>query len=306
MRTKEFLQALSTFSDSKATWLSYGQALFRFEAFLKERGLRINQVVRSTIIDYIEYLKTHTGRIKGDALAPASINLNLAALSMYFDWDRGENEDRRPNPVALIKRPRIRKRKPNPVDEGVLTELIDGITDSRDKALILCFLYSGLRLHEMTQLNRDSITLRRHLLPDGSSEYYGEATVIGKGNKSRDFIVGPPAVIAIRAYLKESRAADALPPLFLSSRKTRLSCRAIEQVLAKWCDRLNIDHLHPHRLRHSFATRNLDAGMTFPVIARLMGHGSITVTEGYTEIPRARQKREYFAAMEQLRSKAAA
>jgi site-specific recombinase XerD len=295
----KFVIALS--SNSKHTERAYCQPLKWFEEFLSEKGLRIDQVNRSCIDEFINDRREHKGRTKGETLAPSTVNLYLTALSVYFEWRNSELDSRRPNPVQSVKRPQVRNKKPKPVDEVILMRLIDGIKDVRDLALILLFLFSGLRLSEVEQLNRQSISLRSHLLTDGSTEYFGVGKVIGKGNKEREFIVAPPAMLAIRNYLRQSRAGDDLLPLFLSSRKTRLSCRTMEQVLAKWCARLNLDHIHPHRLRHSYATRNIEAGMSLPVLAKLLGHESIAVTEGYVEISRARMQREYYAAMEHIR-----
>lgn len=306
MKIDSFLSSVAAASGSKHTQRAYRQPLGRFEEFLRERGLRVDQVVCGHIVEWINYLKHNTGRIKGETLAPASINLYLTAVSMYFDWRSAELGGRAQNPVRLIKRPRVRNKDPKPVDEAILTKLIEGITDLRDLALILLLLGSGLRLAEAWQLDRNAFSLRKHQLTDGAYEYYGIATITGKGNKEREIIVAPPAMLAIRNYIKTARATDTLPPLFLSSRKIRLSCRAIEQILAKWCDRLGIDHIHPHRLRHSFATRNVNAGMSLPVLARLLGHGSIAVTERYTKISIAKMQREYYAAMEYVSENQAA
>lgn len=301
MKIEEYMQSLHAYSDSENTFRAYREELTRFEAYLKNRGLRITQVTSTTILEYLAYREEHKGRTKAGQLKPATNSRTLSALSGYFDWDNVQNNGRRANPVTPIKRKRVKNKKPKPADEGTLKKLIAGITDLRDLAMMLCFLCSGLRLAELRQLNRNSITLYRRVLPGGVVEYYGSGNVLGKGNKERFFMVGPPAVLAIRAYLNECRSKDTAPELFRSSRKTRLSGRAIEQILEKWCKLLQLEHLHPHRLRHSFATRNYEAGMTLPVIAELLGHESLSTTEGYTEIPQARLLREYYAASEYFR-----
>jgi site-specific recombinase XerD len=306
VKLDKFILSISVSSDSKHTRRAYLQPLVRFRGFLSIKGLRIDQVNRDHIIEFVDHLKECKGRTKGETLAPATINLYLTAVSLYFDWRNSELDSRRPNPVRLIKRPRVRNKNPKPVDDVILTKLIDGTNDLRDRAMIFLFLFSGLRLSEVEMLNRNSISLCSHSLPDGSSDYYGVGKVRGKGGKEREFIVGPIAMLAIRDYLRRSRAGDDLVPLFLSSRKTRLSNRSMEQVLAKWCSRLNLDHIHPHRLRHSYATRNIEAGMSLVTLAKLMGHESVAVTERYVKISRARLKREYYAAMESMRESHAA
>lgn len=306
VKIQRFMLYLVASTESKHTHRAYRRPLTRFEDFLAERGLRIDQVNSSHITEFIHHLHEHRGRTRGATLAPATISLYLAALSMYFQWRNSELDNRRINPVQLVKRPRVRNKFPKPVEEITLTKLVDGITDLRDRALVLLFLFSGLRLSEAGQLNRNSISVRCHVLPDGSPEYYGLGVVTGKGNKQREFLVAPPAMLAIRVYLKQCRAQDSLSPLFLSSRMTRLSGRSMEQVTAKWCDRLYLDHIHPHRLRHSYATRNIDSGMSIPVLAKLMGHESFGVTAGYVQISGTRLQREYYAAMEHMREPTAA
>ena len=306
MQIDSFSLSISARCDSEHTLRAYRRPLERFEKFIQGKSLRIDQVNGDHIAEWIDDLKQHPGRIRGEKLSPATINSYLTPVSLYFDWRNAKLRGRAPNPVRLVKRPRVRNKDPKPVDDAVLDQMSGGVTDLRDLAIILLFLYSGLRLSEQAQLNRNSFVFKAHRLPDGTVEIYGSGTVIGKGNKERDFIVAPPAMLAIRDYLNQCRAGDTLQPLFLSSRKSRLSCRAIEQILSKWCRRLMLENIHPHRLRHSYGTRNSEAGMDLQTLAKLMGHDSITTTERYIKLSRARMQREYYAAMEHIRQDAAA
>jgi len=306
MEIARFLLSVSGESDSEHTLRAYRRPLDRFEEFIQRKGLRIDQVNGDHISEWIDDLKQHSGRTRGEKLTPATINSYLTPVSLYFDWRSAKLRGRAPNPVRLVKRPKVRNKDPKPVDDAVLDRMSGGVTDLRDLALILLFLFSGLRLAELAQLDRSSFLLKAHRLPDGSVEIYASGTVMGKGKKERDFIVAPPAMLAIRDYLNQRRAGDTLQPLFLSSRKTRLSCRAMEQVVSKWCRRLGIEHIHPHRLRHSYATRNIEAGMDLQTLAKLMGHDSISTTERYVKVSRARMQREYYAAMEYIRQNDAA
>jgi site-specific recombinase XerD len=287
-------------TQSNETLRAYSQTLKRFEAFLRDRKLRVTQFKRQTVPDFINYLSENKGRTNGSALAPATIARQLAIVSSYFDYLDENTNGKIRNPIERVKRPKVSNQIPRAVDDLALSTLIDGITDLRDKAMILLFIYSGLRLSELRQLNKDSITSRKRTSPDGKVQYYGFGEVIGKGNKRREFRVGPRALIALGEYVKACRRDDDQPALFLSSRRKRIGARTIQQVLDKWCKQLNIKHAHIHQLRHAFATRNVNAGMSLPVLQSLLGHASPHTTGRYFTIQSERKTREYFSAMEYL------
>jgi site-specific recombinase XerC len=260
----------------------------------------VTQVKRSTIADFINYLSENKGRTQGDSLAPATIARQLAILSSYFEHLDDNSDGKIRNPVERVKRPKVANELPRAVDEQTLSRLIDGITDLRDKAIILTFIYSGLRLSELRQLNKDSIILRRRTAPDGDVQFYGYGEVVGKGNKRRDFRIGPKALQALGDYIKAGRLNDSNPALFISSRGKRISCRTVQQLIDKWCKRLNLIHIHIHQLRHSFATRNVNAGMSLPVLQALLGHANPHTTGRYFRVQSERKTREYFSVMEYL------
>ena len=301
MKIQAFMDALRVQTQSKETLRAYRQDIQRFEAFLIEKGLRANQVNPATIVDYIGHMNEHQGRTAGNTLSAATISRRLAVVSRYYEWLVEDSGRAARNPVDRVRRPKVHNDSPKAVDDAVLVKLVDGISDLRDKAIVLLFLYSGLRLSELAQLNKDSFTLRRRKVPDGPGEFYGTAEVIGKGAKRRQFLVGPKAMEALAKYVAAERNDDGFPALFLSSRKTRLSCRAIQQVVDKWCRRIGLKHLHVHQLRHSFATRNVNAGMSSAVLRDLMGHSNLATTQRYFSIRPERLAREYYAAMEFVR-----
>jgi site-specific recombinase XerD len=300
MDIEGFLTAMAVQTKSKETMRAYSQTLTRFEAFLRERKLRVTQVKRSTIGDFVNYLSEHKGRTQDGSLAPATIARHLAILSSFYDYLADNSDGKIKNPVERIKRPKVSNNLPRAVDDLTLSTLIDGISDLRDRAVILTFIYSGLRLSELGQLNKDSIVSKKHSSAAGKVEYFGYGEVVGKGNKRRDFIVGPKALTAIGEYIRAYRLNDQFPALFLSSRRTRISSRAIQEVIDKWCKRLNLPHVHIHQLRHSFATRNINAGMPLSVLQSLLGHESPETTGRYFRVQSDRKIREYFSVMEYL------
>ncbi len=299
MKIDSFIESLQT--KSKETQRAYRQDLTRFETFLKEKRLRTNQVKQSTIADYIRHLEDTKGRTVSDGLAPATIARHLTVISAYYEWLRGDSDADVRNPVERFRRPKVRNEKPRDVDDSILAKLVDGITDLRDRAIVLLFVYTGLRLSELRQLDKTTITLTKKKLPDGSFQYFGSGEVIGKGSKKRSFMVGPKAMQAVAAYIAQHRMKDDLPALFLSSRKTRLSTRAIQQIVDKWCTRLNLSHIHVHQLRHSFATRSVNSGMSAAVLQQLLGHASLNTTQRYFHMKLERISREYFSVMEFVR-----
>jgi site-specific recombinase XerD len=301
MKIESFIESLSMQTSSAETLRAYRQDLTRFEAFLKEKGLRTNQVKRITISEFLNHLAQNKGRTASGNLSPATIARRLSAISAYYEWLQDNSDGTIRNPVERVKRPKVRNEKPRSIDDSVLATLIEGITDVRDKAVVLLFLYSGLRLSELGQLDKTTISLRRQKLSDGSSQYFGAGEVIGKGNKKRSFLVGPKAMEALAAYVAQYRMKDDQPALFLSSRNKRLSSRTIQQIVDKWCNRLGIPHLHVHQFRHSFATRNVNAGMSAAVLQELMGHASLTTTQRYFHMKPERLSREYFSVMEFVR-----
>lgn len=297
MNIDSFLDSLTTQSRSAETQRAYRQDLERFEAFLKMKRLRVTQVKPSVITEFLKDMEVTAGR----PLSAATTSRRLSVLSAYYEFLSANSEGKIANPVQKIKRSKVQNNEPRAVDDDTLAKLVDGITDKRDKAIVLLFLYSGLRLSELRQLNTNTITTRKRIRPEGTIEFYGIGEVIGKGNKRRKFLVGPSALQALGDYIRESRIKDSSPALFLSERRKRLSARAIQQILDKWCNRLAVDHIHPHQLRHSFATRNVNAGMSAAVLQELMGHASLITTQRYYRVKPERLAREYNAVMEFVR-----
>ncbi|HEY2470143.1 MAG TPA: tyrosine-type recombinase/integrase [Terracidiphilus sp.] len=297
MNSKSFLNYLATRTSSKETLRAYRQDLLKFESFLRSKGLKATQVKQRTIAEYLNHLVEQRGR----ELAPATIARRLAVISEYYEFLRANSDGRVANPVKAVKRPKVQNDLPRAVDNNTLEKLIQGIKDARDKAIVLLFVESGLRLSELRNLNKDTIVPHRRQMPNGTSQYFGRGEVIGKGRKRRNFIVGPAGLQALALYIKAHRLKDQNPALFLSSRHKRISCRTIQHTVDKWCQKLGLSHVHAHQLRHSFATRNVNAGMSAAVLQELLGHASLKNSQRYFRVQPERLSREYFAAMEFIR-----
>jgi integrase/recombinase XerC len=296
-----FLDSMSTRTKSQETMRAYRRDLSRFDAFLKDKCLGVREVRPSTIEEFRRYLEENKGRTAAVSLAPATVARSLSVVSEYYEWLGVESDGMIANPVVRVKRPKVHNQMSRAVDDHVLANLVDGIRNDRDKAIVLTFIYSGLRLDELRKLDKRTISLQRHQLGDGSYGYFGSGEITGKGDKLRSFIVGPRAMEAVRTYVARCRMHDDQPALFISSRGGRLSSRGIQQILYRSCDRLGIQHLHIHQFRHSFATRSVNAGMSAAVLQKLLGHVNLATTQRYFEIKSERLSREYFAVMEFVR-----
>jgi site-specific recombinase XerD len=302
MKIQQYLDSLATQTRSKETLRAYKQDLTRFEAFLTEKGLQVLEVRPSNITEYLAYLDANRGRTASGTLAPATITRRLTVVSEYYKWLQRDSDDTVRNPVENVKRPKVQNALIRAVDDDVLASLVDGITDIRDKAIVLLFIYSGLRLSELRMLDKDTMTYPRRVLPTGKTEVYGIGEVVGKGGKRRTFIAGKKAVNAVKDYLRQYRLNDSQQALFLSSRNQRISSRAIQHIVDSWCNRLGISHIHVHALRHSFATRNVNSGMSAAVLQTLLGHASLKTTARYFHMKNERISSEYFSVMEYVRA----
>jgi integrase/recombinase XerC len=204
------------------------------------------------------------------------------------------------NPAEGVRAPKVNRRLPHTLDADQLAHLMelpgDTPLDRRDRAIMELFYSSGLRLSELVALD---VTDMR------SSD--GLLQVTGKGNKARRLPVGRFAQAAIEDWLSErahlARADEAA--LFVSQRGTRLSPRSVEARLRQRAIEQGMPrHVHPHMLRHSFASHVLESSGDLRAVQELLGHADISTTQVYTHLdfqhlaqvydqahPRARRKK---------------
>jgi integrase/recombinase XerC len=204
------------------------------------------------------------------------------------------------NPVKLVRTPRQPQHLPRPVDVDQLARFLDVPHDEsplaiRDQAMLELFYSCGLRLAELAALNLASLDARR-------------VRVLGKGNKPRQVPVGRRARQALDAWLavRGEFAGAEEPALFVGQRGRRLGHRAIQQRLAESAVSRGLpEHLHPHRLRHSFASHLLESSQDLRAVQELLGHANLATTQVYTRLdwqhlasaydaahPRARRQRQ--------------
>jgi site-specific recombinase XerC len=295
MDIQGFVSSLRSAHLSPRTIDAYRREAEHFRSFIRSNGIRINQITPKVIMRYLEQKDAASER-------PCTTQRRLSALSSYFDYISLTTDGRIRNPVAGLRRPRRQAPTPKAVSDEILDALLAGISSARDRAIILTFVSSGLRLSELVSLDKDS--LRVESLPQGQKvRVLGVGRVIGKGNKEREFLVDHETLNQIRAYLSE-RGKDDNPALFISNRKKRISPRAIEHMLRTWCKKLGLPGLHPHALRHSASSLWKRLGMDIYQICRLLGHNSVATTEMYVKLDEATLRQQYFACMEQVADRA--
>ena len=217
-------------------------------------------------------------------LAPRSIARTLSAWRSYYAWlaRRGAIEL---NPAEGLRAPKRPRTLPKALGIDQAAALLDRPQASpqgdplqvRDAAMFELFYSSGLRLSELVSLD----------WPGGLDLAAGEVTVTGKRQKTRTVPVGDKARIALEAWLalRPQFAREAQPALFLGRSGTRLTPRQVQNRLAQWAQRQGVGvHVHPHMLRHSFASHLLQSSGDLRAVQEMLGHASIAATQIYTHL----------------------
>ena len=245
--------------------------------------------------------------LKDAGMVAASITRRTSTVHGFYKYLHTEGATERDllYGVALPKRP---KRLPKVLDAAMLDALLAAPdptmpTGLRDRAMLELLYGGGLRISELVGLNVNSIDLG-----DGS------AIIHGKGSKERVALFGEPAMAALERYLEAGRPelsararvrygrGDAL---FLNRFGNRLTARSVQSLIKRHAVAAGISaDVHPHLLRHSFATHLLDGGADLRIVQDLLGHSSANTTQIYTHVSQARQAQVSSAAWEKLAEQA--
>jgi site-specific recombinase XerD len=236
-------------------------------------------------------LRRHAAQLSEDGNGPTTIARKLAATRALYRTLR-EHGVVSQNPADLVAAPKRGQSLPRVLasDEvGALLDRIPGSTplELRDRAMFELAYASGLRAEELIRLDVGWV--------DFDAE---EVRIEGKGSKTRIVPTGESALRAISDYVERGRpaleSARAAPALFLSKSGRRLSTSDVRRRLRVWARHAAVaGRVHPHALRHSFATHLLDGGADLRAIQELLGHSSISTTQIYTRVESARLKRAY-------------
>ncbi len=226
-----------------------------------------------------QHLRRYLAERHGAGLSPRSLQRRLSALRGLFRHLLREGVVAR-NPADGLQAPRGARHLPAALDVDQVTRLLeipgDEPLDRRDRAILELFYSSGLRLAELASLDLDHLPGDDHLLE-----------VTGKGDKTRRVPVGRLARRALADWLavRDTLARPGERALFVSLRGGRLGARAIQQRLALHARRQGLPlHVHPHMLRHSFASHLLESSGDLRAVQELLGHADIGTTQVYTHL----------------------
>lgn len=240
-------------------------------------------------VDY-RALRRYVAMLSHRRVAARSVARKIAAQRRFFGI-LVEHGLMSANPADLLHTPKRPDSLPRALTPGELAGLLDSIPattplELRDRALFEVAYGCGLRAEELVNLDAGSV--------DFDSE---EVRVEGKGGKSRIVPAGEPALRALAAYLERGRPtldASGDPALFLSKSGRRLSTSDVRRRLRTWARHARTQgSVHPHALRHSFATHLLDGGADLRAIQELLGHATISTTQVYTRVESARLRAAY-------------
>jgi integrase/recombinase XerD len=286
----EFLGHLSIERGSSAnTIAAYRRDLTDYVAFLASRKIdSADAVTRELIAEWIKALRDRD-------LAPSSVERKVSAVKSFhrFLVREGITEN---HPTARLPLPKKPQRLPDVISidqaEALLAQpFADGPAGLRDRAILEMLYGCGLRVSELATLDLSS------LAPEE-----GVVRVFGKGSKERLVPLGGMAVHALDAYLRSGRphlrakrslAADT-GAVFLNVRGGRLSRQAIYRIVRDHGARVGLE-LHPHTLRHSFATHLLEGGADLRALQEMLGHSDISTTQVYTHVDTRHIREEYLS-----------
>lgn len=232
-----------------------------------------------------------------------TIARKLSCLRSFFKHLQ-KNDLLSANPVLGVHTPKLEKKLPIFMEESDIGKLLsqpDTTTPLglRDRALLELLYASGLRVSELVGLNRGDVDYSE-----------GWVVVLGKGRKERAVPVGSDALQALGLYLEQgwdhlrvhaSATDQALPrhrePLFLNKLGTRLSDRSVRRIVEGYIAQLERAHnISPHKIRHTFATHLLDRGADLRAVQEMLGHSSLSTTQIYTHVTKARLRQAYLEA----------
>ncbi len=241
-----------------------------------------------------EDLERYLAGLRAAGFSPATIARRMAAIRGFFRHQQ-LLADRDDNPAADLDLPRRRPKLPRTLSPGEAERLIDAAAgtqprDLRDSALVELLYGAGLRVSEAVSLEKGGVSLDERLV-----------RCVGKGDKERVVPIGRQAAEALRRYLARGRPhldRRHRPELFLNAQGGALTRAGAFFILRRRAAKAGLDpaRVHPHLLRHSFATHLLEGGADLRSVQEMLGHADLSTTELYTHVSDRRRRELYYQA----------
>lgn len=274
---------------SPLTVSAYTTDLCDYASFLDGRGVGdADDVDRACVVAYEADLVDR-------GYATSSVDRRVSVIKGFHRFLVREGYVRR-NPTDTLQLPKPPERLPDVLSASQVGAMLaactgDGPPEMRNRAILEVLYGCGLRVSECTGLDLGDCILEE-----------GYLRVVGKGGKERISPISGAALKALGAYLERARPALAKPyakptaAVFLNARGGRLTRQSVHAIVADAGHLVGVANLHPHTLRHSFATHMLEGGADLRVIQEILGHSDISTTQVYTHVSRAHIREEYLSA----------
>lgn len=265
----------------------------------EETGKGFFQFLRLRRIGSLEEVDNHTmrdyiGWLMDQGIVKESIARKLSAIRSFYRYLKREGI-LKTNPLERASSPKLDRRLPSFLTTKETVRLITAPDVSsavglRDRALMELLYASGLRVSELVSLNLEQVDLDTK-----------EIRVLGKGSKERMVLMGEPAARALNMYLKYGRpellGEQRNRAVFVSKYGKRLIERRVQKILTEYARQAGIGKkVHPHMLRHTFATHLLDGGADLRVVQELLGHANLATTQIYTHVSKSQARKVYLSA----------
>ena len=266
---------------------SYGRDLARYVAWLADAGVTRPEEVTRRVVE------EHVAALDDVGLAPTSVERAVSAIKGFHRFMVADQICEN-HPTADLPLPTKPSRLPDVISVEQATALLDqpftqDARGQRDRAILEVLYGCGLRVSELCGLDVRDVLLDEEVL-----------RVFGKGSKERVVPVMGSAAATLAEYLDFWRAQlvgrRPTGAVFLNARGGRISRQSVHAIVERYGRIVGIEGLHPHTLRHSFATHMLEGGADLRIVQELLGHSSISTTQLYTHVDRTHVRMAYFQA----------
>jgi integrase/recombinase XerD len=274
------------------------------EAYKRDLDDAVERMQRDLATATTEHLEAYLAKLRADGLSPATLARRTAALRAFYRHQvligaRGDN------PAAELTLPKRRQKLPRTLSAAEAERLIEAAQGTtpralRDRALAELLYGAGLRVSEAVGLDKSGVDLDQRLV-----------RCTGKGGKERIVPLGREGTDALRRYLARGRPyleRTPRPDLFLNAQGGALTRAGAFLILRKLADAAGLEpgRVHPHLLRHSFATHLLEGGADLRSVQEMLGHADLSTTELYTHVTDRRRRELYYRAHPHARRRSSA